>query len=29
MNARRANFSACKACGCPLADTCAHHLRLP
>jgi CRP-like cAMP-binding protein len=29
MNARRANFSDCKACGCPLADTCAHHLQLP
>lgn len=29
MNARRANFASCKACGCPLADTCAHHLNLP
>jgi CRP-like cAMP-binding protein len=26
MNVRRANPNSCKSCGCPLADTCSHHL---
>jgi CRP-like cAMP-binding protein len=26
MNVRRANLHACKSCGCPLAETCSHHL---
>lgn len=26
MNVRRANLKACRSCGCPLAETCSHHL---
>jgi hypothetical protein len=26
MNQHRTNFQNCRACGCPLADTCEHQL---